>query len=116
MFNGEKKEQEVFLKAYVEKVRLDNVQVHPKPEDLENWIEVDFDPDFKYRGKIYDIALGAFIVNDESLRKINRFKRKQAYRERSDPLYIEWQFDQTPEAEKAWRDEVKAIKAEFKVN
>ncbi|MFA0670103.1 hypothetical protein AB4584_12850 [Vibrio splendidus] len=37
--------------------------------------------------------------------------RKRAYKLESDPLFIEWQFDQTLEKEKQWRDKVIEIKA-----
>lgn len=39
--------------------------------------------------------------------------RAAAYRAESDPLYMEWQFEQTAEAEKAWRDKVMEIKARY---
>ncbi len=39
--------------------------------------------------------------------------RKKAYKAESDPLYMEWQFDQTPDSEKAWRDKVSDIKARY---
>lgn len=39
--------------------------------------------------------------------------RRQAYVVESDPLYLEWQYDQTPEAEQAWRDKVAEIKARY---
>ncbi|OEC32883.1 hypothetical protein SAMN05216600_12834 [Pseudomonas cuatrocienegasensis] len=39
--------------------------------------------------------------------------RRQAYAVESDPLYLEWQYDQTPEAEQAWRDKVAEIKARY---
>ncbi|MCC3836285.1 hypothetical protein [Vibrio parahaemolyticus] len=39
--------------------------------------------------------------------------RKSAYIEESDPLYMEWQYDQTPEKEQAWRDKVAEIKARY---
>jgi hypothetical protein len=29
----------------------------------------------------------------------------------ADPLFLEWQYDETPEKEKAWRDKVAEIKA-----
>jgi len=38
------------------------MQLSPVPEDLENWIALDYDPNFKYRGKIYDEASASFIV------------------------------------------------------
>jgi len=37
--------------------------------------------------------------------------RQADYKEESDPLYMEWQYDQTSESEKAWRDKVAEIKA-----
>ena len=39
--------------------------------------------------------------------------RRLAYVAESDPLYMEWQYDQTPEAEQAWRDKVAEIKARY---
>ena len=40
-------------------------------------------------------------------------KRVKAYKEESDALFIEWQYDGTAEAEKAWRDKVDDIKSRF---
>lgn len=40
-------------------------------------------------------------------------KRQAAYRAESDPLYIEWQHDQEPGQEQAWRDKVAEIKQRF---
>ncbi|MEQ3511952.1 hypothetical protein ABMY35_01085 [Pseudoalteromonas sp. BZB3] len=40
-------------------------------------------------------------------------QRQQAYKQEADPLFIEWQFDQTPEAEQAWRAKVEEIKARY---
>jgi hypothetical protein len=115
MFQGKKKEQKEFSKAYVKKAHLGVVQVWPIPKDLENWIEIDFDPDFKYSGKIYDIESGTFIVCTKRKREVAITNRKKAYAKRSDPLFIEATFDQTNLADKAWRDEVKAIKAEYPI-
>lgn len=42
-------------------------------------------------------------------------KRKAVYREESDPLYMEWQYDQTPESEQAWRDKVVEIKQRYPI-
>lgn len=39
--------------------------------------------------------------------------RRVAYKGESDPLYMEWQYDQTVEAEQAWRDKVAEIKARY---
>ncbi|HGF5019714.1 TPA: hypothetical protein ACF31S_004087 [Vibrio parahaemolyticus] len=38
-------------------------------------------------------------------------ERKKAYVEESDPLFLEWQYDQTTEKEQVWRDKVAEIKA-----
>ena len=43
----------------------------------------------------------------------NLEKRQVAYKTESDPLYMEWQFDQTPESEQAWRDKVEEIKLRY---
>ncbi|ENJ1591168.1 hypothetical protein AB0539_004527 [Vibrio parahaemolyticus] len=40
-------------------------------------------------------------------------QRRAAYINESDPLFLEWQYDQTPEKEQAWRDKVAEIKARY---
>lgn len=40
-------------------------------------------------------------------------QRKLAYQKEADPLYLEWQYDQTPEKEQIWRDKVEDIKHRF---
>lgn len=40
-------------------------------------------------------------------------QRQQAYKREADPLFIEYQFDQTPEAEHKWRAKVEEIKARY---
>ena len=37
--------------------------------------------------------------------------RRTLYMTAADPLFLEWQYDETPENEKAWRDKVAEIKA-----
>lgn len=49
--------------------------------------------------------------NEESLKN-----RELAYKKESDPLYMEWQFDQTEESELAWRDKVAEIKARYSLS
>lgn len=39
--------------------------------------------------------------------------RRSAYDAESDPLFLEWQYDQTSEKEQAWRDKVAEIKARY---
>lgn len=41
--------------------------------------------------------------------------RQRAYEVESDPLFLEWQYDKTPEAETRWRDKVAEIKARYPV-
>lgn len=40
-------------------------------------------------------------------------RRAAAYRIESDPLYMEWQFDQTDTKKEQWRASVEAIKARY---
>jgi hypothetical protein len=42
-----------------------------------------------------------------------REARQRAYSVESDLLYMEWQYDNTPEKEQAWRDKVTEIKARY---
>ncbi len=42
-------------------------------------------------------------------------KRLNAYSSESDPLFIEWQYDKTPESEEVWRDKVLEIKARYPI-
>ncbi|SDU83889.1 hypothetical protein [Pseudomonas mucidolens] len=37
--------------------------------------------------------------------------RRTLYVTEADPLFLEWQYDESPEKEKAWRDKVAEIKA-----
>lgn len=49
-------------------------------------------------------------IAEIELNKIHE-QRQKAYKEESDPLYLEWQYDQTAEKEQVWRDKVAEIKA-----
>jgi len=115
MFHGVKDGQEVFEKAYVSKTCLSNIQVVPVPEDLDNWIEVDFDSEFNYIGKAYNVEKGIFEVCNTLVHEQNLSKRKKAYTLRSDHLFIEYQYDNSSAAEQAWREEVLAIKTEYPI-
>ena len=42
-------------------------------------------------------------------------RRQRAYVAESDHLFLEWQYDKTPEAEQAWRDKVAEIKLRYPV-
>jgi hypothetical protein len=113
MFGGKKEKEKVYSKAYVEKLNLGNVQLVPVPKDLENWIELDFDPTFNYRNKVYDVEEGIFIDCVTSINKVISAKRKSAYIKRSDPLFMEWNFDNTNETEAIWHNEILSIKSEL---
>lgn len=43
-------------------------------------------------------------------------RRQLAYAAESDHLFLEWQYDKTPEAEQAWRDKVAEIKLRYPVS
>ncbi|MGL4475154.1 MAG: hypothetical protein ACRCT7_12005 [Shewanella sp.] len=74
----------------------------------------------RYQGYSED-ELRAFGIPDEIIEKEKAIQilssikddRKTAYQNESDPLFIEWQFDQTPESEVKWRDKVAEIKQRF---
>jgi len=40
-------------------------------------------------------------------------QRKASYNAESDPLFMQWQFDGTPEAEEEWRNKVQEIKDKY---
>ena len=42
--------------------------------------------------------------------------RQRAYEAESDQLFLEWQYDKTPEAETRWRDKVAEIKARYPID
>ncbi|HDY8182581.1 TPA: hypothetical protein RQL23_003967 [Vibrio vulnificus] len=73
-----------------------------------------------YSGYTYEEAVSAGIPEAivkqallSSKKQITLEIRHRAYTEESDRLYMEWQYDQTPESEKAWRDKVAEIKARY---
>jgi len=53
------------------------------------------------------------LVKSNSQKELLLSLRQAAYKAESDPLYMEWQFDQTAESEQAWRDKVAEIKARY---
>ncbi|QWL69411.1 hypothetical protein HQ397_04205 [Aeromonas hydrophila] len=42
--------------------------------------------------------------------------REAAYKEESDSLFIEWQYDRTPDKENIWRNKVAEIKARYPIS
>lgn len=71
-------------KVFVEKANLTNFVVWPIPENLDDWIILDFDQSFSYIGKIYNIETEEFDntpLSDSQLReefKANREKLVKA--------------------------------------
>ncbi|HAV1337884.1 hypothetical protein HJ001_23130 [Vibrio parahaemolyticus] len=60
----------------------------------------------------FDISEIDNIFNNAELVEIKE-NRLSAYQNESDPLFLEWQYDNTPEKEQAWRDKVAEIKARY---
>lgn len=52
-------------------------------------------------------------LDHAQLTQLVQLQRKNAYAADSDPLYMEWQYDQTSESEQAWRQKVEEIKERF---
>ncbi|KAB0300709.1 hypothetical protein F2Z80_16420 [Vibrio fortis] len=64
-----------------------------------------------YHYKVPESVVNSAIL-DHTLENVV-IQRKAAYSSESDPLFLEWQFDLSPESEKAWRDKVAEIKARY---
>ncbi|WP_299141334.1 hypothetical protein [uncultured Vibrio sp.] len=52
---------------------------------------------------------------EEQQPKLNKQLRLIAYKEESDPLFIEWQYDNAEEKERLWREKVHEIKLRYPV-
>lgn len=74
--------------------------------DYINWDEVSL-KDSGIPQSVIDVAKSAQVLCDVY------GKRKAAYVSESDPLYMEWQYDQTQESEQVWRDKVAEIKLRY---
>ena len=85
---------------------------------------------YLYDGETHDNYDPAFMVglgmNDDTIASViaqhdyeqgagQLAARQRAYETESDPLFLEWQYDKTPEAEARWRDKVAEIKARYPV-
>lgn len=55
------------------------------------------------------------VLTSEEISTIALNNRRLAYEKESDPLFMEWQYDQTNKAEKDWRDKVTEIKTRFPI-
>lgn len=74
----------------------------------------------EHNGVVYrnfDTESKDHVIPDDVLEKAKTAEileiRRAAYAQESDALYMEWQYDQTPEKEQAWRDKVAEIKARY---
>lgn len=75
-----------------------------------------YDPAFMASLGMDDDTIASVITQrDYELRDGQLAKRQLAYIAESDLLFLEWQYDQTPEAEQKWRDKVAEIKARYPV-
>ncbi|MGI2183337.1 hypothetical protein ACRN9F_13960 [Shewanella oncorhynchi] len=71
----------------------------------------------------YMLAIGMSVEQIESVMNQKSYeegegviaKRKAAYTQESDPLFMEWQYDKTPATEAKWRAKVLEIKARYPV-
>lgn len=63
--------------------------------------------DKKGNPKLVDAPVAEMTIEDAKRLRLS------AYRSESDPLYMEWQYDQTSESEQAWRQKVEEIKERF---
>ena len=85
---------------------------------------------YLYDGKTYDNYDPAFMaelgMSEEAIASVTAqrdwdategqlARRKRRYETESDPLYLEWQYDKTPESEQVWRDKVSEIKAQLPI-
>ena len=101
---------------YVHKDNLSAYELYPVPDNLDDWYKTAYNPSINYQGKTYnpsdDTWTGGFTLEEKRVSQ-NIKRRKQDYVSISDPLYMEWQFDQTLESEQIWRDMVLEIKSRY---
>lgn len=75
-----------------------------------------YDPAFMAAlGMGNDTIASVIAQRDYELGNGQLVRRQLAYVAESDPLFLEWQYDLTPEAEQRWRDKVAEIKARYPV-
>ena len=75
-----------------------------------------YDPAFMAELGMSEEAMTSVLAQHNYERTEGQLARRQrAYEAESDPLFLEWQYDKTPEAEQAWRDKVAEIKLRYPV-
>lgn len=76
----------------------------------------DYDPDFMSGLGMSEETIASLTAQrDWDATEGQLVLRQRAYVAESDPLFLEWQYDKTPEAEQTWRDKVAEIKARYPV-
>ena len=82
----------------------------------DNQTHDNYDPAFMASLGMSDDAVASAIAQREyELGAGQLALRQRAYQLESDPLFLEWQYDKTAEAEQAWRDKVVEIKLRYPV-
>lgn len=86
-------------------IKTDNGEISLNEKCLEALIELGYP----------NAAAVTLIKNAMAEHELNTIlqQRQHAYKSESDALYLTWQYDQTPEAEQAWRDKVAEIKQRY---
>ena len=76
----------------------------------------DYDPAFMSElGMSEEVIASVLAQHNYELTEGQLARRQRAYVAESDPLFLEWQYDKTPEVEQVWRNKVAEIKARYPV-
>ena len=97
--------------GYVLKSDPTSIQEYPIPENLDEYWEVLIDYNFDYRARRYDSDSKTWVLCEVRLAKIRASKRASAMKDEANPLFQQWQYDQTAESEQVWRSKVAEIDA-----
>lgn len=75
-----------------------------------------YDPEFMAKLGMSDETAASVIAQRDYEASDGQIARRQRrYETESDHLYLEWQYDKTPESEQVWRDKVSEIKAQLPI-
>lgn len=99
--------------GYVPKDNLGVLIITPVPTELNKYYKIKYDPKFNYVNKVYCPTTNTWDKDIDKTNNIIAKQRADAYAKESDPLYMEWQFDQTEIARQIWVAKVHEIKARF---
>jgi len=64
-------------------------------------------------GKFFGFKTVDVVITYEAALELAKTNRKFAYKNESDPFYMEWQYEQTAQSENIWRDKVAEIKSRY---